>query len=187
MLLTSTHECTERVTTLWLVEPFSLAQVFPRNWWVRRKIDPAETVWEHSISAMLLVYWFRQQIEIVGGNVGIIQDTLLIHDLAESYAWVGDETPHDTDYWSVDHRNNEEATIRRILSQNSNLIELWLDYEEGRTLDGRLAMEFDKLQAISQARHYEDTLGIPWLTEEFFTNSVTKKIKYGQISYFSML
>ena len=124
---------------------------------------------------MLLVYWFRQQIEIVGGNVGIIQDTLLIHDLAESYAWVGDKTPHDAEYWSADHSKKEEAVIKKILSHNNTLIELWLDYEEERTPEGKLAMEFDKLQAIAQARHYENTHNIPWLTDEFFTYSVTKK------------
>lgn len=65
--------------------------------------------------------------------------------------------------------------IREMFQDNPHALKLWLDYEDGRTLEGKLAMEFDKIQAIEQARVYEDALGIHWLTEEFYTHSVVKK------------
>ena len=62
-----------------------------------------------------------------------------------------------------------------MLSDKPYPLQLWLDYEDGRTPEWRLAMEIDKLQAIQQARYYEDMYSIPWLTEEFFSYSVIKK------------
>lgn len=62
-----------------------------------------------------------------------------------------------------------------MFQNNPYALKLWIDYEDGHTLEWRLAMEFDKLQAIEQAWIYEELHGINDLTGEFFTYSVIKK------------
>ncbi len=125
-------------------------------------------------AALMVTQIFRYDISKLDIDILTVQDTLLIHDLAEPDIRVTDRTPHDT-YDADAHRKAEESVIRDILAHDPRLIELWLDYEDGRTLEWKLAMELDKLQAIAQARYYEDSLWIPGLTEEFYSYSVVKK------------
>lgn len=61
-----------------------------------------------------MVQQFRKEIKILGLDILQIQDTLLIHDLAEPDPRVKDKTPHDT-YDLTEHRKNEELVIREIL------------------------------------------------------------------------
>jgi 5'-deoxynucleotidase YfbR-like HD superfamily hydrolase len=65
--------------------------------------------------------------------------------------------------------------IQEILGDKPHLLNLWLDFEEWRTLEWRLAKEIDKFQAIFMARGYEDKYRILWLIEEFYSNAVIKK------------
>ena len=172
MLFTRTN-CHERISTLSLWESYKAVARLKRSGWVRRGILDPESVAEHQISAALMVtQQFRREIEILGLDILRTQDTLLIHDIGE---WVvGDFTPHDT-ISPEEKRKNEEKTIREILWHNHYLLDLWLDYEDSRTPEGKLAMELDKLQAIEKAREYEDRYELSWLVEEFFTYSVIKK------------
>lgn len=172
-MLFTLANCHERIHTLSLEKPYQAISKLGRTGWVRRNIPNPETVAEHQISAALMVTrHFREKMQAMGLDILRIQDTLLIHDLGEWIVW--DFTPHDA-ISPEEKRRNEEKAVREILWDNHYLMDLWLDYEDGRTHEWKLAMEIDKLQAIDKAREYEDKHGVPWLVEEFFTYSVVKK------------
>ena len=172
-MLRTRYDCHARIDYFDLARPYIAASNLEREWYKRRRIPNPETVAQHQMDAALLVMDFSREIEKLWVNIHIIQDTLLIHDLAEPDPRVQDRTPHDRyDRW--EHRRNEEMVIREILSHRPELIEFWLDMEDGRTQEWRLWMEFDKLQAILKARKYEDRQGKVWLTQEFFTHSVVQ-------------
>ena len=174
MLFTPT-DCQNRIITLSLWDLYIGASKLERTGWVRRNIPNPETLDEHQIwAALMITQQFKREVGALGINILAIQDTLLIHDLAEPDHRVWDITPH-CGISPEAKREIEEKVIREMLSDKPYLLKLWLDYEDGRTPEWRFAMEMDKLQAIEKARYYEDLHGIPWLTEEFFAYSVIKK------------
>jgi len=117
---------------------------------------------------------FRREIEAIGVDIIVLQDTLLIHDIHEPRIEGKDITPHDN--IDPEEKNRRETmAIKEILGDKQHLLNLWLDFEEWRTLEWKLAKEIDKFQAIFRARGYEDTDNIVWLTEEFFSYAVIKK------------
>lgn len=117
---------------------------------------------------------FKKEVEKLWIDILIVQDILLVHDIAEPDPRVWDITPH-CNVTPETKRQIEEKVIREILPDTSYLLKIWLDYEDGKTSEWQFAMEIDKLQAIEKARYYEDRYSIKWLTEEFFTYSVIKK------------
>jgi 5'-deoxynucleotidase YfbR-like HD superfamily hydrolase len=83
-------------------------------------------------AALMVTELFRDKIRRLGVDILTVQDALLIHDLAESDPRVTDRTPHDV-YDPESHKKMEERVIREILAYDPRLIELWLNYEYGRT------------------------------------------------------
>lgn len=173
-MLLSYWDCHRRIYELSLWDCYFPALNFPRKWWVLRGIENPETVAQHQMDATLMVMRFKKEIERIGGDIIIIQDTLLAHDSAEPYMKLWDVTPHCKVPPEV-KRAQEESTFRRIHRENPYMLRLWLESEDGLTLDWRIAKEIDKLHWIDKARYYEDKLDMPWLTTEFFTHSVCVK------------
>ncbi len=177
-MLLNSQDCIGRYSALFLENEYIALQWLNRRWWEIRKVPNPENVAEHSISAALMVTnRFRTQFEKLSLDLLSMQDTLLIHDIQEPVPWVGDITPHDN-ICPKDKKIREWEAIHAILWNKPTLLWLWSDYENGNTLEWRMAMELDKLQAIEQARSYENQYNIPWLTEEFYTYAVITK---GQI------
>lgn len=83
----------------------------------------------------------------------------MVHDLAE--AVVGDITPH-AGISKEDKRKMEEEALRGIINDLNcaevadEILSLWLDYEEGTTIECQLAKQLDKLEMIIQANEYEE-------------------------------
>lgn len=166
-MLLSRDGCLERVREFWLTSAYEKIFDLPRWGWVKRKIKTPENVGEHSLSAALLVLQFRKQIENIWANIQIIQDILLIHDLGEWDPEVWDIIPSDNVPESEKNRKEWKA-IYNILHNNQYLINLWLDYEAGRSIEWKIAKEIDKLQAIEKSFEYEMTQWKIWITKEFF-------------------
>lgn len=174
-MLFTPADCHTRIVTLSLWNLYKDASKLERTGWVKRNIVSPETLDQHQIwAALMITQKFKSDVEKLWINILATQDTLLIHDLAEPDPRVWDITPN-CGISPEAKRNIEEKVIREMLSDKPYLLELWLDYEDGRTPEWRFAMEIDKLQAIETARYYENLYSIPWLTEEFFVYSVTKK------------
>lgn len=173
-MLKSRYDCHERIDSLSLWRLYIPASRLERTGWVMRNIQNPETVAQHQMDAALLVMKFREKIEALWANILTIQDILLIHDIAESDPRVWDITPH-CNISPKEKRMREEEVINEMLWQNPHALTLWYDYEDWQTLEWKLGMEFDKLQAILKARVYEDTQWKTWLTEQFYGYSVIKK------------
>lgn len=174
MLLTP-YDCFDRIDALSLWKLYIPLSNKNRRGWVIREIPNPETVAQHCMLSALMVTWrFRDQLLGLGINIGAVQDTLLIHDIAEPDPRVDDITPNDN-ISDEEKLRREYEVIVEMLWDNAYLFNLWLDYEFGRTPEWRMAMEIDKLQAIKKARYYEDKERKPGLVQEFYTHSVIKK------------
>ena len=174
-MLLNQFDCIERIDQLSLWKFYIPLSNLERAGWVRHWIEDPETVAQHSISSALMVsQMFRKEIEAIGANIIILQDTLLIHDIHEPRTEGKDITPHDN-IDSKEKKRREMEAIQEILGDKPHLLNLWLDFEEWRTLEWRLAKEIDKFQAIFIARKYENKYRILWLIEEFYSNAVIKK------------
>lgn len=98
----------------------------------------------------------------------------IIHDIAE--ALVGDITPFGGVTKQEKHRR-ELASIQYLSSLiepynktfAKNIVELWLDYEEIRSIEARYVKDIDKLEMIQQAWEYEQKYGLKYDLSEFYT------------------
>lgn len=98
----------------------------------------------------------------------------IIHDIAE--ALVGDITPFGGVTKAEKHRR-ELTTIQYLSSLIEpynktfahDIVELWLDYEEIRSIEARYVKDIDKLEMIQQAWEYEQKFGLKYDLSEFYT------------------
>ena len=130
----------------------------PRMGWLVRGVGPADTesVAEHTygmaLTALLLA-------EMVGEPVdrGRLLTMCLLHDLPETQ--ILDLVPAAIHYLTpVAKRRAEEAALADLLAGLPAAEEfqaLWQEFEEGTTVEGRLARDADRLELIIQAAAYE--------------------------------
>lgn len=183
MLLTES-DCFSRIWALNIGKEYLPTFWLARRGYVIKWIQNPETVWQHQIRAALLVVRFRDELLRDKVILSKVQDTLLIHDIYEPMKWVGDITPHDN-IPNEEKKIREAKAIRVILAEHPELLWLWFDMEEGRTLEWRKSTELDKLQAIEQAGEYEKTYPhfSGRLVHEFYSTSVLQSTQI-QTAYF---
>ena len=77
-------------------------------------------------------------------------------------AIVGDITPHDGITPEEKHRREREA-IKRLSSQlgDTQLLDLWLEFEEATTDEAKLVRDLDLLEMSLQARWYQAVGALP--------------------------
>jgi putative hydrolases of HD superfamily len=106
----------------------------------------------------------------------------LVHDLAESI--VGDITPYDG-VSKEDKKRMELDAMKKIVNDlgdqeiADDLMSLWLEYEEGESVEGEIARQLDKYEMIVQADEYEKAQNKRLdsffkYTEGFFTHPEVK-------------
>eukprot|EP01036_Dinobryon_divergens_P034294 gene34294-44297_t len=125
-----------------------------RTGWVNHGIPLPESVADHMYRMSMITFLVQ--------DPAVDKDKLMkicmVHDLAE--AIVGDITPHDG-VSKEEKRRLEESAMKKILSEvgderiSSEIMLLWLTYEEGDSLEADLARQLDKLEMIIQANEYE--------------------------------
>ena len=138
-----------------LIECLTLKDV-ARAGWVRSEVKNPESVAAHSWG----VAWLAVTLCPEGLDVGISATIAILHDVAEIR--VGDITPVDG-INPADKREMEEKSTRDILESlgaDKKLFELWLDYEDGRTPEGRFVKACDKLDMALQATLYSENQGL---------------------------
>ncbi len=121
-----------------------------REGWLRRGIPDylCESVAGHIYRTARAAFHYTQDYRLV--------KILSVHDWGE--AIIGDITPHD----KVDPREKrrlETAAMRRITSPlpfGDKVMDLWLEYENGTTVQAKTAKQLDKLDAAVMALVYED-------------------------------
>jgi len=159
----------------------SFLQSFKRRGWVMTGVRDVETVAQHTFH-LTIASW------ILGEKKGLDPNKTmklgLIHDLCEIYA--GDQTPYDPlkkiskdilkkparipknkkIEWLIKKKQKEWESLKRTTEllprEIANEIKnLWVEFEERLTKEGRFVYQLDKVENVFQATHY-------WLKDKEF-------------------
>lgn len=156
-----------------------------RTGWLDRGIDAAHTelIADHMYRmAVLAMIVPRDDI-----SIDTCVKIAIIHDMAELL--VGDIPPYANVSKAEKHRREYETMkYLSLLIKPYNpkfaeeLVELWLDYEEIRTIEARYIKDIDKLEMIQQAWDYEQQFGSKYNLEEFYAaRPLIKTPEIGQL------
>jgi putative hydrolase of HD superfamily len=143
-----------------------------RSGWIRSQIKDPESIADHMYRMALLAFMIPANDQIDRSK---IIKMALIHDVAEAKA--GDITPHDG--ISEEEKRKLEADgmgyLVNLLNGNEEALEmreLWLEYEDGLTLEAQIVKDLDKFEMICQAYEYEVEQNKS--LESFFTSTMGK-------------
>jgi len=141
-----------------------------RQGWLRHGIKRPETVAGH-MYRMAIMSGFVVDDPTLDLNRCI--KLSIIHDIGESI--IGDITPHDN--VSNENKNQlETAAIEKLAgivgtSQGDEIRQLFHEYENGTTREGKVVKDLDKFDMLLQAYEYEISEGKPKFLEEFFSST----------------
>ena len=130
----------------------------PRMGWAVRGVGPADTesVAEHTYGMALTALLLAEMVDEPMDR-GRLLTICLLHDLAETQ--VLDLVPAAIQYLTpAAKRRAEEAALADIvadLPSGKEFQALWQEFEEGTTVEGRLARDADRLEMMIQAAAYE--------------------------------
>jgi len=148
----------------------------PRTGWVLRKVPGRiESVAEHSFRAAVLGLLLNDDSLDIGRVVAIA----LVHDLAESIA--GDIAPSQG-ISDEEKKKMEEDAMNTILGQlnapsaHKKIMEMWHEYEDRKTPEGKAVKDLDRFEMVLQADEYESKHADLDLSE--FFNSVRGKFTH---------
>ncbi len=125
-------------------------KALPRTGWVKRGIPNPETVAEHMYRSQFIAYDLAK---ILGADPIACAHMMMIHDLPEARA--GDITPGCG-------ISREEKAARELkaaqelaeLSGNPEFLDVFIEYEEKKTLRSHICNDADKLECLVQALEY---------------------------------
>lgn len=136
---------------------------------MKRKVENPESISDHMyrMGIMALI-----SSDIPGVNRDKCVKMAIVHDIAE--AIVGDITPSDGISKLEKNRREKEALdhMCNLLgggSRAKEIHDLWMEFEEGSSLEAKLVVDFDKVEMILQALEYEKEQGKN--LEEFFEST----------------
>ncbi len=150
-----------------------------RRGWVLREIKNPESVADHIFRATLMAWILGRRKR--GLNIEKVMKMALVHDICEVYA--GDTTPYDSilpknkkkrqellETWprfsdserkrlSEKKFKKEKKALEKITKNlphelRREIMDLWLDYENGKTKEGRFFKQMDRLENFLQATEY---------------------------------
>ena len=154
-----------------------LKQLYRQGWLQAGvNMDHCETVAEHSMGVMLLTALLGQQMDD-DAEFDLEKALLmaLFHDFGEIYA--GDFTPLDEISPEKKHALELDAMQRvfKGLGESENILKLWEEFEDGKTVEARFVKQLDRLEMGLQASVYQHAgrLKCP----ETFIASMLKDIK----------
>ena len=122
-----------------------------RTGWVRHNINFPETVASHSWQMAMMALQLSQTEKSYDFNKVI--RLCLCHDMGESV--IGDITPMDVRYMSKKRMEQEAISNIAKECEFSELLTLFLEYEDNKTPEAQLANDLDKLDMYAQALDYE--------------------------------
>ena len=150
----------------------------PRTGWVMSKVKDPESVAEHSFRVALLAMALAPQ---VGADQLKAMKMGLIHDLAE--AEIGDIVIERGNKILADSREklDKEHSAMKMISEQigaNELLELFIEYNDKKTLESQLVKQLDRLEMAIQAHEYEVEQSLN--LEEFFL-SVRKEVVHDDL------
>jgi len=152
----------------------------PRRGWVIRNVKNPESIAEHTFRVAIMA-WFLGEEKNSNFNIEKVIKMALIHDLCEVYA--GDITPYDSiltkdnkklqqlvKTWPrfsekkkkklvgqkyKKEKDGLEKLIKSISPKLKNEVKnLWMDYENGSSKEGRFFKQTDRIESFLQAMEY---------------------------------
>lgn len=144
-----------------------------RAGWIREGVPNSESVADHSFGTAILCYLLADDLKV---NEDKLVKMALVHDLAE--VELGDIVSRrgtKTVYSLNDKFMKEKDVITRLFSKIKNRTEyvnLWLDFEGGKTKEAVLLKQIDKLEMVFQALDYEKDIDASKL-DEFWEDART--------------
>ena len=149
-----------------------------RRGWELREVKNPETIAAHTFRTTIMAWVLGKKKKL---NTNKVLKMALIHDICEVYA--GDTTPYDkilpknkkelrkiVNQWPRlskkekernfrEKYNKEKKALEKITSKLSpdlkkEIKQLWNDYEEGITMEGRFVRQLDRLENLLQALEY---------------------------------
>ncbi|MBI1866651.1 MAG: HD domain-containing protein [Candidatus Staskawiczbacteria bacterium] len=152
----------------------------PRRGWVIRNIKNPESIAEHTFRVTIMA-WFLGEKKRNNFNIEKIIKMALIHDLCEVYA--GDTTPYDSILtkdkkqmqklvrtWprfsegkkkklSEKKYKKEKEGLEKLIKDLSpklknEVMNLWMDYENGSSKEGRFFKQTDRIESFLQSMEY---------------------------------
>ena len=131
----------------------------PRSGWVNRKIAEPETVAAHTLMTFYLAKFYLPETveQFPDYSKQKILDMILIHDIAESR--IGDIIlKNETDVLEERLFYEDMRWVSYLLENENSLSsidDMWDDFEFGKSINGRIARELDRLEGFIQLLHYK--------------------------------
>ncbi len=143
----------------------------PRTGWIIQGVADAESVADHSFGATFISLILAEMVKQPLDKAKLLTITLL-HDLPESV--VSDlPMPAAVHFPPGAKRKAETEALNKLLHRLPCAEQWqiwWQEFEDGTSIEGRLARDADRLDMLIQAHVYEQTTGNRWL-EEFWPRS----------------
>lgn len=123
-----------------------------RRGWTERNLD-ADSIADHSYG-VIVIGWYLATKEKV--DVGRVIEMLLVHDLV--MAKMEDVTPSTGKY---DEKRDMEEKAKHLVAEEipeelrDKYLELFGEFNEGKTKEAIIAREADKLETLLQGEEYE--------------------------------
>jgi len=150
-----------------------------RTGWVKRGVENPETVGDHIDALISLGEEIADKIPELDKNKFLRM--LQIHDWPEHIvgdivtATVGVEKRKEAE---DDKIKKELVAMKNICAdlgeEGEEILALWLEYEEGKTLEANIAKQLDKLQAVLKSQEYEQNGKGTVVAKEFFDYAKNK-------------
>ena len=135
-----------------------------REGWRRFKIEQGESISDHMYRMSIMTMLAPPSLQQKGLDVGKCAQMAVVHDMAE--ALVGDITPLDE--IPKEEKNRRETTTMQyfttkllgsttngMATAGKNIMNLWQEYEDSKTLESKFVHDVDKLELILQMVDYE--------------------------------
>ncbi|RAH13571.1 MAG: phosphohydrolase [Methanobacteriota archaeon] len=152
-----------------LIECFKLKDL-SRSGWINSGLNDVESVAAHTWGVSYLCYVLCPD----GLNKLKVLSMAIVHDIGE--AIIGDITPHDL--ISRERKYQMELSAIKQLTnftdKQSEIIDLWLEYESNETEESKFVKACDKLDMALQSSIYE--LRYKSFNPEEFIDSALEKI-----------
>lgn len=156
-----------------------------RKGWLNRKVNEngerIESDAEHIVSAM-----FMASNIISNKNLNLNMDKvlymLLCHEVGECA--VGDITPFDGITVAEKHELENVAVKNFAVKHNMpSVYKVWCEFEERKTPEAKFCYAIDKLDAVMQAKMYDEKLGRRNLFSDFYNYEQTRLENFSEFEF----
>ncbi len=150
--------------TLDFLDKINELKKIKRTGWLNNNIKNPESVANHSFRTAIMALVLADDLNV---DRDVMVKMALIHDIGECI--IGDLTPTDVKKEEKYEKEKKALVYLSKLSNDKEILELWLEFEKQETLEAQYIHQIDKLEMIIQALEYEKTQKIN--LESFFKNS----------------